>query len=84
MQLIAATPERHMPTPTLLLQIKKQPYKQPKTNWHNKVVHALARTLLAQPKTRCFTLINVGKPLVAIQTTLYPHGCCHTHFTYQR
>ena len=55
------------------------------TNRHDKVAMcALANTLLAHPKTRCFTLKNTSKfkeytPNTVIQ---YLHGSSHAHATY--
>ena len=51
-----------------------------RTNRHNKVVNAIAKTLLAYSTTRCFTLTNVGKiqdtpPDSTIPTWLLPCSC---------
>lgn len=45
----------------LLPCYKNKNINNPRTNHHNKAVHALANTLLAHPTTWCFILINSSK-----------------------
>ena len=48
-----------------------------RTNWHNKVVHALAKALLTHPTIRCFTLINVGNIKDRPIKNIIFHGSSH-------